>query len=560
MVNSFNEITMRTQKSIAVSLLLFLFFLTTSCISEKNEPEIDNEIVLKIGPIEINRYEYEKDKKREFEYQKFRTTEDWNNYYIANSYFLADAYYKKYDTISAITKVVDYAAITMLGKHRGYLWNKVEEPKLVISNKEIRKVYRKQNKILDMEYFLFPNKIVLNAILNNDTCIQTEVDFNKLIDTCHTKSVKYVNTQLVYPFNELESVKTQIYALQQGDIIKIPLKNGKILIAHLKKIIEINQKTFGEERENIYANLRRIKEKQIIEKKQNLILSKANIIINEKVANSILLRIENDKYLELSKTLLADTVLTYVFNNTPVVLSEAEFFDYYQNNPFMYVITEIESLKEVLRSIIIEKYLYTECVEIGITEETKFLTDKRDFMNRLILNAYNQNNFYKSKISNKDMIEYYNANKQKFTQCKTCYVSVFTFKDKNSAYYSLNFLDKIIFQNGILNPSDTSNMGLRSYHPKVIIETSNSDYQPELIRMIFTSKINTPIGPVKINNQESIFIKTKEEGQEIQPYEQAKETIEKQLITENMEIIKDNKLKELMNNHPIKINKIQKEK
>jgi len=71
-------------------------------------------------------------------------------------------------------------------------------------------------------------------------------------------------------------------------------------------------------------------------------------------------------------------------------------------------------------------------------------------------------------------------------------------------------------------------------------------------------KMNTPIGPIELNNQANIFVKTKEEGQEIQPFELVKETVEKQLIAENNEILKDNKLKELISKYPVVINKIQK--
>jgi len=551
---------MRTIKSIALNLLLFLLFLIISCVSEKNEPDIDNEVVLKIGSFEITKYEYEKNKERESEQPNYISEEEWIKSYISNSFFLADAYYRKYDTISAINKIVEYASISMLGRYKGYLWNKVEEPKLVISKREIKQVYRKQNKLYDLEYFMFPNKIVLNSILNNDTCISSEADFNKLIAKCHTSSVQYINAQLRYPFYELEPVKDQICSLKQGSIVRIPLKDGKILIAHLKSILEISQKTFSEEKENISFDLRRIKERQIIDDKQHYILNRANIVVNEKLADTILKELENDLYLGLSKTLLSDTILRFTFNNETYALSVAEFFDYYRYNPFMYVITNIESLYEILRDIVIEKYLYIECVELGITRENKFLLDKRDYTNRLILKAYYRNNFYYTKLSNRDLIDYYNTNKERFLQCKTCYVSVFTFKDKNTAYQSLGFLDKIVFQNGIIAPSDTSMMGLLSYQPNTIVEMKNNMYPIELVRNIFNSKINTPVGPVLIKNQESVFIKTKEEGQEIQPYELAKEEIRKQLIAENMEILKANKLRELTSNYSITINKIQKEK
>jgi len=549
---------MSANKKSTINILFLILFIFSSCISHNDNLKIDDEIVLKIGSFEITRYEYEKNKKKEAENQSYRNPEECLKNYIVNSYFLADAYFKKYDTISAISKKVNYASITMLGQFKGYLWDKVEEPKLLFSKKEIKKIYRKQNKLFDLEYLIFPDKMSLNAICNNDTCIKTEADFKKLISRCNTSSVKYIKTLHLYPFFELEPVKEQIYKLKQGSIIRIPFQNGKILIARINKVIEIKQKKFSEEKENISSNLRYIKERQIVEDKQNSIFNKAKIVINEQVVEMILKKIKNAFPLEVSKTLLTDTVLKYILDKQPKALIVKDFFDYYHNNPFMYVITNKESLNEVLRSIVEEKYLYVESVNLGITNEKKFILDKRDFMNRLILNAYYKNNFFVTKVSDEDVFDFYNTNKQSFSPCKTCYVSVFTFRDKNSAYFNLKLIKKIISQNGIKNSFDTSMLGLLSYSPNVIIETNNNKYSTGLVHNIFISKMNVVIGPVELDNQIKIFVKTKEEGQQIQPFEFAKETIEKHLIAKNIKMLKDNKFNELMSKYTVTINRIQK--
>ncbi|MEI6048834.1 MAG: hypothetical protein WCS03_08035 [Bacteroidota bacterium] len=541
-----------------VHLILLLVFFSTSCIAKKDKPKIDDEIVLKMGSFELTRYEYEKNAKKEVANQRYKNVEEWSNDYIINSYFLADAYYRKYDTISAIYKKVNYASISMLCQYKGYLWDKLEEPKLVFLEKEIKRIYRKQNKLFDLEYFLFPDIRTFNMILHKDTCIQTETDFNKVRDNCHTNSVKYLNRELVYPFYELEPVKDQIYTLKQGSVIRIPLKNGKILLAHLKSIKKINQKRFKEEKDNIYANLKHLREGQIIEDKQYIIFNKANIVIDKQVVEMVLRKLKNDLPLKASKTFLADTVLKYLFNTKPNTLLVEDFLDYYYNNPFMLVIDDIESLNNVLRAFVEEKYLYEESVNLDITKERKFILYQRDYMNRLILNTYYQNNFGVIKVSIKEMNDYYNANKQSLSQCKMCYVSVFNFKDRNSAYFNLNLINKIISQNGIKNPSDSSMIGLLSYRLNDIIESKNKKYPATIIRNIFNSKMNTPIGPLELDNQTIILIKTKEEGQEIPPFDLAKERIEKELIREKLEILKDKKISELISKHPIIINKIQK--
>lgn len=535
-----------------------LLFLTTSCISQEDNQIIDDEIVLKIESFEISRYEYEKTRRRDLENQNKSNAEDWLNNYIANSYFLTDAYLNKYDTISAIIKKVNYAATTMLSQYKGYLWNKVEEPKIVFSRKELKRVYRKRNNLFDLEFFLFPDETTIKTILNNDTCINTEADFKMLALKCKENTIKCANAQLLYPFSSLEPAKKQIYKSKQGSIIRKSFKDGKILIAHLKKVTKRNQKKFKEEKAHISSVLRRIKENQIIADKRNSVFNEANIRFNEDVVDSIFEKVVNTPPpVEVSKQMLADTVLTYLFNNQINELLLADFIDYYNNHPFVLAIINKNTLYEVLNNIVEEMYLYVESEKLGITNEKLFLLDKRDYMNRLILNAYSKNNFYSTKVADIDIYDYYINNKQRFSQSKTCYVSVFTFRDKNLSAINLNLVNKIISQGGIKNPSDTSKMGLLYYHPNDKIETNSDKYPNSIIRNIFLSKVNVLIGPIVLNNHANIFVKIKEEGQEIQPFELVRESIKKLILTERGEILKDNKLDELISKYPVTINKIQ---
>lgn len=542
----------------SINFTFLLLFFLTSCVSKKDKSKIDDEIVLKIGSFEITRYEYEKNKKREADLNRYGNPEYWLNKYISNSYFLADAYDQKYDTISSINKKVDYASITMLGQFKGYLWNKVEEPKLIFTKKEIKQIYKKQNKLFDLEYFLFADEILFNSILNNDTAIRTEANFKNLINKCQTNLVKYINLKLLYPFFELEPAKERIYTLKQGDIVTIHFKNGKILIAHLKGIKEIKQQEFETERDNIYSNLKLIKEKQIVEDKRNSIFKEAKIVINEEVEEKILRDLKSSKPLRFLETFIADTVLKYQINKESKSILAADFFDYYINNPFMYIINDKESLSDLLKGIVEEKYLYAESLKRGIINEKKFILDKRDFMNRLILSNYYMNNFSDTSVSNRDMHDFYNTHLQSFSQCKSCYVTVFTFKNKNSAYLNLNLINKIASQNGIIKSSDTSMVGKLSYHENDIIELKNDKYPSTIIQKIFNSKMNTPIGPLEFNNHIYLFIKRKELGQKIQPFELVKENIKEQLITKKRNIWNDNKLKELKGKYPVIINKILK--
>lgn len=547
---------MATKNRTLTILILISVYLFASCEAKKNKPGDVNEIVLKTGTIEITRYEFEKNQKKGIEQQKVPDTTGWLKKYIADSYFLADAYSRNYDSATAINKKVNYAAITMLGKYKGYLWNKIEEPKLTFSDKELKVVYQKRDKLFHLEYLLFDNKNSFDAVLKNTAEIKTEADFRKIVDIGTKSRVQYIKTQLMYPFGELLPVKDEIYKSTQGGIIQTPVENGKMRVVYISKVEKKEQQQFEAEKQNIYLNLRRVREEQIIDKKQDSIFRLAQIVINEKVVQALSKKIKGPFVEDIPKTMKNDTVLTYFLNKKTQALLMRDFVDYYQNNPFNYVITSKEALTEMLKGIVIEKYLYADCVKFGLTNDRQYILDRKNFKNRLVLDAYSRDNFYNTKPSERAVYDYYKVNKQRFLASKTCHVSVFTFKDIIAAGSSLFHIDKMLLA-GTGNFSDTSALkGLLSYRPDVRLSNKNYPYPGNMVANVFTAKLNSPIGPFEWNNRGYVFVKTKEEGQEPQPLDLARETIEKELIAENAEILKGKKLKALKSKYDLTINKL----
>lgn len=547
---------MATKNRTLTILILISVYLFASCEAKKNKPGDVNEIVLKTGTIEITKYEFEKNQKKGIEQQKVPDTTGWLKKYIADSYFLADAYSRNYDSATAINKKVNYAAITMLGKYKGYLWNKVEEPKLAFSDKELKAVYKKRNKLFHLEYLMFDDKDSFYAVLKSGTAIKTEAEFRKFVDKGTKRRVKYRRTQLMYPFGELELVKDEIYRSKPGGIIQNNFENGKTLVVYISKVEEKSQQQFEAEKQNIYFNLRGVREKQIIDKKQDSIFRLARIVINEDVVEALSKKIKGPSVQNIPKTLETDTVLKYFFNKKAQALLVMDFVDYYQNNPFSYIITNKDALKETLKDMVMEKYLYADCLRLRIVNDKQYILDRKDFKNRLVLDAYSRDNFYNTKPSERAVSDYYEVNQQRFLAPKTCYVSVFTFKDIFAAGQNLFHIDKMLLA-GTGNFSDTSALkGLLSYRPDVLLSNKNYPYPGNMVANVFTAKLNSPIGPFEWNNRGYVFVKTREEGQEPQPLDLARETIEKELIAENAEILKGKKLKALKSKYDLTINKL----
>ena len=546
---------MTATKAALKVLILTSFYLLVSCKGKNNEPAAEDEIVLKIGTFKITRYEFEKNKKKEFEQQKTTDSIAWIRKYIADSYFLADAYNRKYDTSIAINKRVNYAAISMLGKYKGYLWNKIEEPKLTFSDEELKAIYQKGDKLFRLEYLLLDNKNSFD-VLKSAGEIKTEADFRKYVDLRDKKRVQYRIAMLTYPFAELSPVKDEIYKSKPGEVIQTSAENEKTFVIYISKVEKYKQQQFEAEKQNIYANARHLREKQIVDNKQDSIFRLAVIVINNNAAREVLKKIKGPFIPDIPKTLQKDTLLKYFLDKKIHAVLVSEFADYYQNNPFSYIITNKNGLTETLKGMVIEKYLYVESTKLGLIKDKKYILDRKNFKNRLVLDAYSRDNFHNIKPSETAVLDYYKVNQQRFIAPKACRVSVFIFNDFFSAGYNLFNIQKMLSA-PTSNFSDTSILkNLLSYRPGMLLSNKKYPYPANVVATIFSAKLNSAIGPFEWNDKGYIFVKTYEEGKEPQPLDLARETIEKELTAKTAGRLKEKKLKELKSKYDLSINKL----
>lgn len=109
-----------------LAYILVLNFLL-SCSHNKNI--IDKSIVLKIGSLEITRYEFEKNKRQ---YLILNVTDSsalinpgklaaWKKNYIDKCIIISDAYNKGYDTIASIQNQIKHVGNFMMIQRYGYL-------------------------------------------------------------------------------------------------------------------------------------------------------------------------------------------------------------------------------------------------------------------------------------------------------------------------------------------------------------------------------------------------------------------------------------------------------
>ena len=533
-----------------IGIIIISIFVLFNCTSKNKTEEVSDEIVLKIGDVEITKYEFEKNKKRYYDPKS--NYQEWVNSFINNTYYLADAYNKKYDTITQINKTVEYMSLLMISQVGGYLWRKVEEPKLEFSKSEIIEMYKKRDKVFYFEYLVFPDKKTLTSLLHNDTIIKSESDFLVLANKCKfNNTIKYENRVFPYPFSELWQIKDILYNLKEGEISTPLYTDNGIYIIRLSKIETTKQHPFKKEKQKLVNMLRQQKSHQIIERKQKEVFQKANMVFNEKVIKSVLNSITLYN-IERNSTISnpTDTLINYQLNNKYQYLLVKDFMHYYVNKPFMATIEDKESLNKALENYVDEQYMYAEAENLGITKEKRYVLDKKNFKNKLIQDYYNKKEFSCNfNITKHELHAYYNDKKESFTEATSCDANLFTFKDLNTAMNSYGYINTLLDQGDFSEFSDTSSLrGLLTYQEDVNIQRDSEMYPAELIQVIFNSPLYELNGPFELTNA-ILYIKTKQEGIRVKTIEEVKDEIKNRIRRDKEDKLKNEQLNKLKNKY-----------
>lgn len=546
---------------------LFLLFaiLTLIKCSGKNKNEISDEIVLKVNNFEMTKYEFEKIKKSYLKYSDNKVSSDdlknFNNQIIDEAYILADAYNKRYDTLSEINKIVYYEKLFLIGKEGGYVWKKFEEPKLVFTNNELKEAYKKRNNVFYLEYLFSQNYDVLKKTLKSDTIIKNELSFHEKVEKYKSYPIiKYINAPYRWPFDEMFDVKDIIYGLKSGEVSKPLITSEGVYIIHIIQIENMKQQKFKDEKENIRSILRKAKALKIILNKQNEIRNKASYQINDSIADELLKNIEPDlNRMPENKSFMDKIIMKYYLNKQLENVTSREVLEFFKYLPYKYYLIDNKNhLHECLKDYVICKYMYKEADSLGILDDKQYKLNIKDYLNKTINQKYIQNELLSNIIiSQQEINDYYKKNMNKFMIGKIAYVTILTFKNKQIAEQNWKLVCEQIYSFNIKNLSDTSIIkGLISYQPNIIIEKDNKEYPEAIIKNIFELPENIVSIPMECKDKCIVYYKTKEKGKRIKSLDEAADEIKLQLKEQKVMKMRNDRIKELKGKYRITINKL----
>jgi len=533
-----------------------------ACTSKNRGEEISDEIVLKVGPVEITKYEFECNKKRLDQTQGKGTgySKKWLDDYIDETYLLADAYAKHYDMVDSVRKTITYTETEEIAQVDGYVWQKIVEPKLQFSRSELIDAYKKQDKIFILESLFFNDSKVLDSILNGVKIIDKGL-FNSLEQqTKKMKSVQFFSSSMKWPFSAFATYAGKIYNLKEGDVMGPLSLNRGIYIIHLAKKENINQQPFNVEKYGIKNELKQIRTQQIADDKQKEIFRNTHIAIDENAVDMLSKHLFANKS-QFNDQMLNMVLMTYSINGITRNYTGRDYWDYIHYFPYVSLDYAQKEIIDVnLKDHVIRQYLYCVADTIGILKDKKFCLDKRIFMNNHLKYYYNITEFRKNLlITDKELSAYYEQNKASYKSDRVSIVSLLTFTDKNAAINNIDAVEKSIAlgrfydlkNKGVLN-------GLISYQPNLRIENTDNSFPAEIINKIFSIPENHISEPFDYKGNSLLFFVTKREGAAIKEFSQVKNQIQSILAIEKFNKLRNQRVLDLKKKYTITVNKVNK--
>jgi hypothetical protein len=504
----------------AIFLPLLLILLITSCTN--NQP------ALKIGELVVSKYEFERSLKKANQSDNKQNLKKWKEEYINKLLVIADAYAKKYDTLSAINNQVSFMSKFMMVQKYGYLWQSIISPKVDEFKIPTKEKIEKRKKLFYIDFIICENIDSLKTITHNDTILDIK-KYNELKKQCNSKSflkTGYISMQ--WPFLSFWKYKEYLFNQHEGTVSQLLHEGKQGIYIYLDHIEEIN--VDEKEKQRLQTELQIGIEKEIddslsidIEKKTLLTLNDKNIGLLENFLDS-----SNNIF--AYKTNLE--LLTYKLDQKEKKVDLQTFLDFLKLLPMQSVITNKAMLEEYLKQYVFDEYLNSEAIKLKLYEVDTFLISQKTFKENLMYSEYIQKEiFEKVQIDPSDIQNYYTKNASKYTAPKSIITNIFTFTNKDMAEQGLSQLKDLIVNNKLENKKEVMNInGLTNSNYNQSFDLSNNTLSNNLLAEIKALNIGEFSNiPQQYKGNWVIIQKVKEEGKVIQPFEELQKGIEMQL-------------------------------
>lgn len=531
---------------LAFVLPLCVIFLLVQC-----QRYSEQDIVFKLGDLAVTNYELNRSIVRELG-EDVNTTElkEWKENFIEEMYILYESLKSGYDTITEINEFVTGIERQMIAQYKGYLWKKVEEPKLKFTESNLKEAYKKSSQIYYIDYLVVDKtkigKLRDYEILLREKDYQSFSNLSKLLrDSNHvTKNLTYIYPSLEYP-----ELNQHIDKFKEKSFLHIDLrKDDNVALLFIKKTEPSGIVDFKSYQKNVYPVLYQLETENLITSKQRIIANLAKAEIDSSVCFRFF-ELLKDAYPNKISIKENETIFKYFKAGKEIFVGSANFLKYYYNRLSIPNLRSINDFYALIPEYIRTDYLNDEARGLGIYNEFHFTADRNFFKNTQIIDYYKKEILKKIRIDEENIYKQYITNPTRYCRRESFSFEVLSFNDlesANKAYIELSDtakgnVGKVV---GIIDVS------------QITIKGEEINKLADNLRQIITLSIGEISKPIFSKGKSVLYRKINEGPIVTIPLNEIKYAIRDTLLQQELNIILASRIDSLRKTIVPEINKI----
>lgn len=541
---------MRSIFNTVLSLIFLCIFL--SC-SQNKKPEkdfntIDQNILLSVGNVHLTGYEFDKNYtafKQTFTSQHNRSpaktdSGQWLQDYVAKAYFLADAEQKGYYKRKDIDQTLSSMENLILFQPDGLL-----EQKLVadLTPAAVRKEMERSKKQIQLQYILFPDEQTARKIMKEANGMDWQAILSKSLKVNATTG----RDKYKWPFVSFWSENKSIAELNQGQTSSLVKIANSFYVVHADQISYLKAPVLNENQ------MRQRLKQEVLKRYYEQIQESAQLAINEENLFKMLRQMNAFKranYLNKDQlsNLLKNSLATYRMpGETQQQITVDDFISYYNALPIRRPVEDANSIKNYLSTIAYEVYTLKDAKQMGITEDPKFILDRKNYKNTLVYIRYEQDHLTDtSAIAETEIRQVYDSMKARLNIPVEITYSLFSFKTKEQA-----FQGKLKIQQS-KNADTTTLESVLSSKRHQKINFNDKELVDTLKKMLWEMRTPQVSFPIAFNKKYVLLIKEAESGSRTKSMAEAMPILVKEIREKRLRSNRQAKLDQLVKIFPKK--------
>ena len=485
-----------------IIFLLILLLFGCSCANNNT----GKDIVLKIGKLEITKFEFEKNKYRDLvkngsdssDFKDLNKVKGWKHNYLDKCFIVADAYDKKFDTLSIIKNSVKYTGNYMMVQQYGYLWENLISPVVNKRKAMTQEKIQKRKRLYCFECISFDkNEFAKDPLFSNDS-LKSYTDFQSLkIKYASLKTFTSKKLEIRWPFLNYWDNKEYLFSMKKGEVSKPLFRDNQLAFLYLDHIEEKSVLS-DMEKNSAAIELQIGTEDELIKKSDHEVDSVCKPVLNEISIDEIAKFLENGNSIFQYKN--NPEVITYRMGNLNKRIKFKTFVEYYSFLPIRAQIKDKESLSIAIRGFCDDDYLISKATKLKLFELDSFKLDQKNYQNNILYGyCLDKEIISKIKIDSVEVVNYYYNNIRKFEQPKKVEISIYEFKTREAALRNRRVILESFDNIKMSNSQDFKQIeGMTKYSRNIIVDMESQDYSKEIKSSILKTG-------VKMLSQSPIF-------------------------------------------------------